>query len=121
MKIVLFDLNVSFTISMFTTNIDYSIMFEHIYWFDAWFKVEKSRHQLKIIYWEIQEYYQWRKMLCHKNINICQNSGIYRVMRHQYKINFKYYIYICEIGEVVISKPVFEFAPFNDIYFLIYW
>ena len=45
-----------------------------------------------------------------------KNGGGYRVTRHQYKINFKYYTYICEIGEVAIPKYGFEFIRFNDIF-----
>ena len=49
-----------------------------------------------------------------------KNGGGYRTTRHQYKINFKYYTYICEIGEVAIPKYEFQFTRFNDIFFWIY-
>ena len=45
-----------------------------------------------------------------------KDGGSYRVIRHQYKIDSKYYTYICEIGEVAIPKYRFEFIPFNDIF-----
>ena len=32
-----------------------------------------------------------------KNINIYQNIDTYKVMKYQYKINFKYYMYIYKI------------------------
>ena len=46
-----------------------------------------------------------------------KNGGAYKVTRHQYKINFRYYTYIHEIGEVVIPKYEFEFIPFTDSFF----
>ena len=45
-----------------------------------------------------------------------KNGGGYGATKYQYKINFKYYTYICEIGKVTTLKYGFEFIRFNDIF-----
>ena len=36
-----------------------------------------------------------------ESINVCQNDVAYKFMKHQYKINFKYYTYFCEICKLL--------------------